>query len=166
MSERDNFLARTLARHVKAVEAAHNGDPSPFLDMWSTKDPVTLLGGRTGSQGDPTTALGLLPVLRRHPCRLRAGRLGPQRRFGLHGRLRTLLVLMASTGADRAERLARPRYATLPATSGSATSSTGVPSHLPESHAGDALGVATLPRDRRSVTLNALTRVANRPGTE
>jgi ketosteroid isomerase-like protein len=46
MSEPDNFLAKTLARHVAAVEAAHNGDPSPFLDMWSTKDPVTLLGAR------------------------------------------------------------------------------------------------------------------------
>lgn len=44
MSEHDSFLANILARHVEAVEAAHNGDPSPFLDMWSTKDPVTLLG--------------------------------------------------------------------------------------------------------------------------
>ena len=82
MSERDNFPARILARHVEAVEAAHNGDPSPFLDMWSTKDPVTLLGavGPALSGWERVTRrqrsvcrrswTGLLPVLQRHPCRL------------------------------------------------------------------------------------------------
>lgn len=44
MSELDNFVAKILARHVEAVDAAHNGYSAPFLDMWSTKDPVTLLG--------------------------------------------------------------------------------------------------------------------------
>jgi hypothetical protein len=38
VSELDNVVARILARHVEAVEAAHNGDQSSFLDLWSTKD--------------------------------------------------------------------------------------------------------------------------------
>jgi ketosteroid isomerase-like protein len=44
MSELDDFLAKTLPRHAEAVDAAHNGDASPFVEMWSTRDPVTLLG--------------------------------------------------------------------------------------------------------------------------
>ena len=45
MSELDDFLATTLPRQIKAEEALHNGDPGPRLEMWSTKDPVTLFGG-------------------------------------------------------------------------------------------------------------------------
>ncbi len=44
MSELDDFLTETLARQIEAEEALHNGDPEPRLKMWSTKDPVTLLG--------------------------------------------------------------------------------------------------------------------------
>ena len=44
MSDLDDFLATTLARQVQAEEALHNGDPEPRLAMWSTKDPVTVLG--------------------------------------------------------------------------------------------------------------------------
>ena len=44
MSELDGFLATTLPRQIKAEEAIHNGDPAPRLEMWSTKDPVTLFG--------------------------------------------------------------------------------------------------------------------------
>ena len=44
MSELDDFLTTTLARQIKAEEAIHNGDPAPRLEMWSTKDPVTLFG--------------------------------------------------------------------------------------------------------------------------
>jgi ketosteroid isomerase-like protein len=44
MSELDDFLTTTLARQVEAEEALHNGDPTPRLNMWSTRDPVTLLG--------------------------------------------------------------------------------------------------------------------------
>jgi len=50
MSDLDEFLATTLARQVEAEEAIHNGDPEPRLAMWSTKDPVTVLGAvRTAS---------------------------------------------------------------------------------------------------------------------
>ena len=44
MSELDDFLATTLPRQIKAETAIHNGDPAPRLEMWSTKDPVTLFG--------------------------------------------------------------------------------------------------------------------------
>jgi ketosteroid isomerase-like protein len=44
MSELDDFLASTLPRQIKAEQAIHNGDPEPRLEMWSTKDPVTLFG--------------------------------------------------------------------------------------------------------------------------
>jgi ketosteroid isomerase-like protein len=44
MSELEEFLATTLAHQVEAEEALHNGDPEPRLAMWSTKDPVTVLG--------------------------------------------------------------------------------------------------------------------------
>jgi ketosteroid isomerase-like protein len=51
MGELDDFLARTLAEHVKAVDAAHNGDPTPYLELWSTRDPVTLFGAMASGQG-------------------------------------------------------------------------------------------------------------------
>jgi ketosteroid isomerase-like protein len=41
-NEFDDFLTETLARQVEAEEAIHNGDISPRIEMWSTKDPVTL----------------------------------------------------------------------------------------------------------------------------
>jgi ketosteroid isomerase-like protein len=44
MSDLDDFLATTLDRQIKAEEAVHNGDLGPRLAMWSTKDPVTVLG--------------------------------------------------------------------------------------------------------------------------
>jgi hypothetical protein len=44
MNELDDFLAKTLPRQIKAEEALHNGDPALRLGMWSTNDPVTLLG--------------------------------------------------------------------------------------------------------------------------
>ncbi len=44
MSELDDFLARTIPRQIKAEEALHNGDPEARLEMWSTRDPVTLFG--------------------------------------------------------------------------------------------------------------------------
>ncbi|MBA3431071.1 MAG: nuclear transport factor 2 family protein [Actinobacteria bacterium] len=44
MSELDDFLSSTLARQIEADEALHNGDATPRLNMWSTRDPVTLLG--------------------------------------------------------------------------------------------------------------------------
>ena len=44
MSELDDFLTETLPRQIKAEEAIHNGNPEPRLEMWSTRDPVTLFG--------------------------------------------------------------------------------------------------------------------------
>lgn len=44
MNELDDFLTRTINRQIKAEKAIHNGDPGPRLEMWSTKDPVTLFG--------------------------------------------------------------------------------------------------------------------------
>jgi ketosteroid isomerase-like protein len=44
MSELDNFINKTLPRQIQAEIAIHNGDPAPRLEMWSTKDPVTLFG--------------------------------------------------------------------------------------------------------------------------
>ena len=44
MSELDDFLSKILPRQIAAEEAMHNGDPAPRLEMWSTRDPVTLFG--------------------------------------------------------------------------------------------------------------------------
>jgi ketosteroid isomerase-like protein len=51
MSDLDDFLATTLARQVQAEEALHNGDPEPRLAMWSTQDPVTVLGALRSASG-------------------------------------------------------------------------------------------------------------------
>jgi ketosteroid isomerase-like protein len=50
MSELDMFLTETLSRQIEAEEALHNGDPEPRLKMWSTNDPVTLLGASGGAK--------------------------------------------------------------------------------------------------------------------
>lgn len=44
MSELEEFIATALARQIKAETAIHNGDPEQRLEMWSTRDPVTLFG--------------------------------------------------------------------------------------------------------------------------
>jgi ketosteroid isomerase-like protein len=44
MSELDDFIANTLARQIKAEEAIHNGNVEPRLEMWTTREPVTLFG--------------------------------------------------------------------------------------------------------------------------
>ncbi len=51
MSELDDFLTTTLARQIKAEEAIHNGDPTPRMQMWSTQDPVTVLGAVKTNSG-------------------------------------------------------------------------------------------------------------------
>ena len=51
MSDLDDFLDQTLARQVKAEEAIHNGDTAPRLAMWSTQDPVTVLGAVQSASG-------------------------------------------------------------------------------------------------------------------
>jgi ketosteroid isomerase-like protein len=44
MSELDDFITNTLARQIKAEEAIHNGNVEPRLEMWTTREPVTLFG--------------------------------------------------------------------------------------------------------------------------
>jgi ketosteroid isomerase-like protein len=51
MSELDDFLATTLPRQIAAEQALHNGDPAPRMAMWSTCDPVTLLGAARTARG-------------------------------------------------------------------------------------------------------------------
>jgi hypothetical protein len=57
MSDLDDFLATTLARQVQAEQALLNGDPAPRLAMWSTHDPVTVLG-RCAAPADGTRSAG------------------------------------------------------------------------------------------------------------
>ncbi len=53
MSQLEDFIATTIPRQTSAETALHNGDPTQRLEMWSTKDPVTLFGAwgpcRSGS---------------------------------------------------------------------------------------------------------------------
>jgi ketosteroid isomerase-like protein len=51
MSELDDFLTETLARQIEAEKALHNGDLEPRLAMWSTRDPVTVLGAMRSASG-------------------------------------------------------------------------------------------------------------------
>ena len=51
MSELDDFLTPTLARQVEADKALINGDPEPRLALWSTQDPVTVLGAMQDAIG-------------------------------------------------------------------------------------------------------------------
>jgi ketosteroid isomerase-like protein len=44
MSELDDFLTTFLARQIEAEEAIHNGDVAPRIRLWSTAEPVTLMG--------------------------------------------------------------------------------------------------------------------------
>lgn len=44
MSELDDFRTKTLARQAKAVAALILGDPAPWWEMWSRRDPLTLFG--------------------------------------------------------------------------------------------------------------------------
>jgi ketosteroid isomerase-like protein len=55
MSELDDFLTPTLARQLEAEKALVNGDPEPRLAMWSTQDPVTVLGAMKDTIGSEET---------------------------------------------------------------------------------------------------------------
>ena len=58
MGDLDDFLTATLARQVEAERALHNGDLGPRLAMWSTRDPVTVLGAvRTANGWDEVSQL-------------------------------------------------------------------------------------------------------------
>jgi len=51
MSELDDFLSTTLPRQLEAERAIHTGDPEPRMAMWSTNDPVTVLGAGQNATG-------------------------------------------------------------------------------------------------------------------
>lgn len=40
----DSFTETTLQRQRLADEAMYAGDPQPYLDLWSQRDPVSLFG--------------------------------------------------------------------------------------------------------------------------
>jgi ketosteroid isomerase-like protein len=44
MSDVEEFLSQMLPRYVRAADAMHNGDPALFVEIWSRRDQVTLLG--------------------------------------------------------------------------------------------------------------------------
>jgi len=50
MSELDDFVSQTVARHSHAATSVRNGDPTPFVEQLSTHDPVTLFPASQPSQ--------------------------------------------------------------------------------------------------------------------
>jgi ketosteroid isomerase-like protein len=51
VSERDDFVAWTQSRLREAETALHNGDPGPRLAIWSTREPVSVLGAWRSAVG-------------------------------------------------------------------------------------------------------------------
>ncbi len=51
MSERDDFVAWTQGHLRDAEIALHNGDPGPRLEIWSTREPVSVLGAWRSAVG-------------------------------------------------------------------------------------------------------------------
>jgi ketosteroid isomerase-like protein len=51
MSDRDDFVAWTQSRLRDAETALHNGDPEPRLAIWSTREPVSVLGAWRSAVG-------------------------------------------------------------------------------------------------------------------
>ncbi len=51
VSDRDDFVAWTQSRLRGAETALHNGDPGPRLAIWSTREPVSVLGAWRSAVG-------------------------------------------------------------------------------------------------------------------
>jgi ketosteroid isomerase-like protein len=51
MSDRDDLMAWTQSRLRDAETALHNGDPAPRLAIWSTREPVSVLGAAKSAFG-------------------------------------------------------------------------------------------------------------------
>ena len=51
VSDRDDFVAWTQGRLRAAETALHNGDPGPRLAIWSTREPVSVLGAWRSAVG-------------------------------------------------------------------------------------------------------------------
>jgi hypothetical protein len=46
-----SLLGLDHGQRNSAVDAAHNGDPTPYLELWSTTDPVTVFGSLASATG-------------------------------------------------------------------------------------------------------------------
>jgi ketosteroid isomerase-like protein len=51
MNDVDAFMAEVVPQLRTEVEALHNGDLGPRLELWSHHEPVTLFGARLSAQG-------------------------------------------------------------------------------------------------------------------
>ena len=51
MSDRDDFLAWAATQLRDAETALHDGDPGPRLAIWSTREPVSVLGAARSAVG-------------------------------------------------------------------------------------------------------------------
>jgi ketosteroid isomerase-like protein len=51
MSDRDDFMAWTQTQLRDAETALHNGDPGPRLAIWSTREPVSVVGAARSAIG-------------------------------------------------------------------------------------------------------------------
>ena len=51
MTDRDDFIAWTQSRLREAETALHNGDPEPRLALWSSREPVSVLGAWLSGTG-------------------------------------------------------------------------------------------------------------------
>ena len=51
MSDFDDFMAWAQSRLREAETALHNGDPGPRLAIWSTREPVSVLGAARSAVG-------------------------------------------------------------------------------------------------------------------
>ena len=56
MSDREDFLAWATTRLKDAEIALHNGDAGPRRAIWSTRDPVTVLGAWKSAAGQHEVA--------------------------------------------------------------------------------------------------------------
>lgn len=44
MDELNDFRYKTIACQIEAVKSWFSGDPAPYIEMWSTRDPVSIFG--------------------------------------------------------------------------------------------------------------------------
>lgn len=51
MTDKEDFIAWTQSRLRDAETALHNGDPEPRLALWSSGEPVSVLGARRSATG-------------------------------------------------------------------------------------------------------------------
>jgi ketosteroid isomerase-like protein len=51
VTDRDEFIAWTESRLRDAETALHNGDPGPRLMLWSTREPVSVMGAWLSGTG-------------------------------------------------------------------------------------------------------------------